>query len=142
LMVPVLPFSALFAAIVQAQAPECYTRSGHFLGLAECLRPKPPELTMVVVPTPTEEEFINHDVLYWRPKCHLPPRIPPYTTTRRSPEPETDCTKPTLSHWVEGDLLRVQRCLPNRWDICPIDEAHRVLYGPDPSARAWRSILL
>jgi hypothetical protein len=54
-MVPALPFSVLFIAIVEAQAPECYTRSDMFLGLPGCLPPKPPELSMVVVPTPTEE---------------------------------------------------------------------------------------
>src|SRR5262245_30008727 len=45
-MVPALPFAFLFAAIVGAQAPECYTLSGMFLGLPGCLPPKPPELSI------------------------------------------------------------------------------------------------
>ena len=139
-MIPVLPFSVLFVAIVEAQAPECYTRSDIFLGLPGCLPPKPPELSMVVVPTPTEEEWINHDVVYWRLKCHLPPRLPPYTTGRLSPEPQTDCSKAPVSDWEPGPALRVQHCLPGRTDICPIDEIPPRSWGPEPSAKAWRSL--
>jgi hypothetical protein len=126
-MIPHVPFSVWFAAIVAAQAPECYS----LLGIYLCgERPKPPELSMIVVPTPSQEEFINHDVWRLKKECHLPPRgIPPYVTHEGGTlfPKEEDCTKPTLSDYKDGDesLLRVQVCLPNRWDICPIDELRR-----------------
>jgi hypothetical protein len=136
-LIPVAPFSVLFTAIVAAQAPECYSLSRIYL----CGEPpRPPDLSMILVPTPTEEEFINHDVLQWRPKCHLPPRgMPPYTTAGRfSSQPKGDCTKPTLSDYKDGDeLLRVQACLPGRRDICPIDELRPVHHGPAASDEAW-----
>jgi hypothetical protein len=92
-MVPVVPFSVWFAAIVVEQAPECHTYSRHFLALPECLPPKPPELSMVVILTPTEEtgwQWDNHDVFYWRRKCHIAPgsRAPaPYWTGKPSLKP-------------------------------------------------------
>jgi hypothetical protein len=76
-MVPVLPFSVLFAAIVAAQQPGCYSLSGIFLPLAGCVPPQPPELSMLVVPTPTPEEFKNYDVWQSSTECHLPPRLVP-----------------------------------------------------------------
>jgi hypothetical protein len=79
-VVPVVPFAFLFAAIVQAQAPECYTRSGHFLGLAECLPPKPPELSVRHFYPPDME--LNADILGIGRATHSKPHIPPYEVRR------------------------------------------------------------
>jgi len=46
-MVPVVPFSDFFAAIVSAQLPECYSLSDIWLCGRD--RPKPAELSMLVI---------------------------------------------------------------------------------------------
>jgi hypothetical protein len=115
-MVPVVPFSVWFAAIVAAQAPECYTTSGHLIPLPECII-KPPELSMTVIPTPKlEEELAVGDTWYWHNHdvwrrglaCHFPGvagafgrGLPPYKTHDPSlfppnSDPESDCIKPRL----------------------------------------------
>ena len=82
-LIPVAPFSVLFTAIVAAQAPECYSLSRIYL----CGQPpRPPDLSMILVPTPTEEEFINHDVLLPPPNCIGSIGPPTSAALRRAPE--------------------------------------------------------
>jgi hypothetical protein len=136
-MVPVVPFSVFFAAIVSAQQLQCYSLSGIYLNLPGCLPPQPPPLTIIFIPAPSKEEWINHDVWRLRKNCHLPPRgMPPYVTHGGTLfQKESDCTKRALSNWGEGEPLRVQHCM--RPDICHIDEIPPRSWGPEPSVQAW-----
>jgi hypothetical protein len=139
-MVPVVPFAVMFMAIVEAQRPECHALS-HAVWVCADEPPKPPELSMVVIPTPTPEEFKNYDVWRLSKACHFPPRLPPYTTRFATAETTADCMKPTLTPLAsdykdDDELLRVQRCLPGRRDICPIDELRPVYHGPAASDEA------
>jgi hypothetical protein len=141
-MVPVVPFSVFFAAIVSAQAPECYTYSDPFLALPGCLPPQPPPLTMIVIPVPGEEEWTNYDVFRLRKDCHIRPRLPPYVTEGGTLFAKNeDCTKPALPDWGEGGPFRIQHCLPGRTDICSIDEIPPRTWGREPSARAWTVLI-
>jgi hypothetical protein len=81
-MIPAVPFAVLFEAIVAAQAPECYTRSGIYLNLPGCLSPKPPEHSIIVIPTPTQQEWDNHDVVIWCQDWRTVPRMPSYFVKR------------------------------------------------------------
>ena len=142
-MVPVVPFSVLFAAIVSAQLPECYTRS-HAMWVCGGEPPKPAELSIVLVPVPSEAEWLNHDVWHKRTECRFLPRLPPHTIIAPTLTPDDSpvtCTREPIPDWADGPAFRVQHCLPDRSDICPIGEIPPRTWGPEPSVQAWVALM-
>jgi hypothetical protein len=93
-MVPVIPFSVLFMAIVEAQAPECYSLSRIYL----CGREPPvPEFSIKHLYPPDME--LNADIVGIGPKEVHKPRMPPYT--------------------VKTHPIIPQRCAPDKDGIRP-----------------------
>ena len=79
-MVPVLPFSVFFAAIVSAQLGDCYVHTRSMGDLWVCGAPgpiKPPELSVRHFYPPDME--LNADIIGIDRKEVRKPRVPPYT---------------------------------------------------------------
>jgi hypothetical protein len=109
-MVPIVPFAVLFAAIVEAQAPECYSLSRIYL----CGREPPtPELSIQHFYPPDME--LNADILgIGRKEVHKP-RMPPYTVRSNPIIPQT-CAPD--EDGIRPERLPSGRC-EEEWDGFP-----------------------
>lgn len=115
-MVPVLPLSVFFAAIVSAQLGDCYAHTRSMGELWVCGAPgpvKPPELSIKHLYPPDME--LNADIVGIGRAERKKPRMPPYTV-RSNPiipqacAPDGDGTRP--------ERLPSGRC-EDEWDGFP-----------------------